>query len=202
MEEPEDSPPGEAFFVEVWLRKAGNAPTRAGQDPVEARYLARRLDDCGRPILPDAIRAVILGSLACKDVAPATVAFVDQLLFSPWLTPERRGRLKAEMFRSPSAPAEVSACFEAPADVHGIGRFLEEACELALGATCRPADLFQHYRGWAGRAGLQPVGKQGFYRGLEAILPSLRRRRPRGKDGKQSKVVLFIGVHPLSDALK
>ena len=186
------------FITPGWVRHQGKIEKRdQGQAGVES--LSRFLDNCSKPLLPSTLKPAMVGAMIRNGCTPEDLDLAERLFFTPWLTPERLNRLKAEIFRSPSAPAEVSVCFEAPADVHGIGRFLQEACELAPGATCRPADLFQHYKGWATRAGLQPVGKHTFYRGLEAVAPAVKRGRPRGKDGKQGTVMQLIGVRPRGD---
>lgn len=115
------------------------------------------------------------------------VARFERAFFMPWLTTAQLLRFKQEL-------VEIVRGSSAPGGGGPLGRFLADACDVSPGATCRPADLFDHYKTWAASAGADPLGKRQFYRQLQGAAPSVRRGRPRDSDGRQSPVELFVGI--------
>ncbi len=179
------------FIPRGWVRHQ----MKAGLGAEDVKTLAGFLDHCAEPLLPIHFRPIMTGAMIQNGGTVEDLALLDKLVFIPWITPQRRDLLKTEIHGQ--SPAGAAAPSPGPtADVHGVGRFVAEACVLGPGATCRPADLFRHYRTWAEGAGLPVLGKGGFYRKMKACVPSVRRGRPKGPDGKQSSTNMFVGIRP------
>lgn len=179
------------FIPRGWVRHQ----MKGARGAEDVQTLAAFLDHCTKPVLPLHFRPIMTGAMIQNGGTEEDLALLDRLLFTPWLSPQRRDLLKAEIpGQSPAGAAAPSP--GAAAGVHGVGRFVAEACEVVPGATCRPADLFRSYGAWAEKAGVPALGKQAFYRELESFAPSVRRGRPKGPNGKQSTTIRLVGIRP------
>jgi putative DNA primase/helicase len=55
--------------------------------------------------------------------------------------------------------------------------FVDECCELQVGAECQTMVLYSRYKGWCEESGLKPLGKASFYKRLTDQYPQLIKGR-------------------------
>ena len=68
----------------------------------------------------------------------------------------------AERGRFDLPPSVQAAVAEYRSKIDTVATFLNEACELSLRASTKPARLYEAYREWCGRNGRMPVSQQSF----------------------------------------
>ena len=81
-----------------------------------------------------------------------------------------------------------------------VSAFVRERCTTAPGDTVIVDDLWEEWKTWCEDSERRSGNKQKFGRDLQSVLPSIRRTRPRGPDGKQVGTYEGVGLQGKTDS--
>ncbi len=77
-----------------------------------------------------------------------------------------------------------------------ISVFIRECCDVGLDHSTSTDRLYDAYRVWASRKGLQAVSSPMLGRALSAALPGVKKIRPRTEDGRE---YVYAGIRLLGE---
>lgn len=104
----------------------------------------------------------------------------------------------AERGRFTEPASSVDAVIAMKDAASPMSAFVRECCEVGPGREVLVDELYQAWRTWCEDNGRdKPGSKQTFGRNLQAVVPRVRRSRPRGEDGRQ--IPTYLGIKLASE---